>query len=118
MTPVESLFRALLSAFPNGLRLLAVRGAPEGRYIVAYEPAESPEEAGENPLGFLTLSDNGGALAVPVPAPEGTNPEEAKALFAERERLLGELGAFDASSEAGSRFGRGFDREGRLLRPR
>ena len=113
MTPAESLLAALEKAGPNGLRLVATR-ASGSAFIVAYTPAESAREAGESPIGFLELSENGGALAVPAPAPEGTPADEAAKAFAEREALLGGLGGFEAS-ELG-RFGRGFTREGRLIR--
>jgi hypothetical protein len=114
MTPIESLLVTLEKFGSAGLRLVATRTAGGEAFIVAYLPAETPAEANETPLGFLEVRANGGALAVPAAAPEGTEPKAAKKAFLEAEKTLGGLAAFEAT--ALGRFGRGFDREGRLIR--
>lgn len=87
---IADLFKVIERAGPNGLRLV-YRNLEDSAYIVAYEPPESVDEAGELPIGFVTLYGNGEASVVASPSPAGTPDVDALKTDLERRETLGAL---------------------------
>ena len=99
---IQDLVVVLERAAPRGIRLV-YRLLDGEAFIVAYEPAETADEAGELPIGFVALGRQGGATVTAVPCPAGT--DEAGVRPGCRHDLVGD-GGRDPPVHRRSRCGR------------